>query len=114
VVSAGGFDLFLSADAESGTLAGLRLPDVDAMKVPHHGSRDPGLPEILRRLRPEWAAVPVGQNSYGHPVPSTLAALRSAGASVHRTDREGTVRLTLAEGGVRVSRERAGPVVGEP
>ena len=114
VVSAGGFDLFLSADAESTTLAGLRLPDVDAMKVPHHGSRDPGLPEILRRLRPEWAAVPVGQNSYGHPVPSTLAALRSAGASVHRTDREGTVRLTLAEGGVRVSRERAGPVVGEP
>ena len=47
------------------------------MKVPHHGSADPGLPEVLARLRPEVAAIEVGANTYGHPAPSTLAALRA-------------------------------------
>ena len=68
-VSSGGFDLLLSADAESESLLPLDLPDVDAMKVPHHGSSDPGLPEVLERLRPEVAAIEVGPNTYGHPTP---------------------------------------------
>ena len=106
VVSAGGFDLLLSADAESPTLGGLSLTQVEAMKVPHHGSRDPGLPELLDRLRPKVAVVPVGENSYGHPAPSTLAALRAAGVAAHRTDREGTIRVSVDERGVRVEGER--------
>ena len=66
------------------------------MKVPHHGSSDPGLPEVLERLRPEVAAIEVGRhNTYGHPAPSTLAALHRAGAAVYRTDRDGTVSLTV-------------------
>ena len=55
IVSSGAFDLLLSADAESEALLPLDLPDVEAMKVPHHGSSDPGLPEVLDRLRPEIA-----------------------------------------------------------
>jgi competence protein ComEC len=79
LVSSGEFSLFLSADAESDAMAGLELPDVDAMKVPHHGSADPGLPGLLRRLRPEIAAIEVGRgNSYGHPAPATVRALRRA------------------------------------
>ena len=69
----------LSADAESVALLPLDLPDVDAMKVPHHGSSDPGLPEVLARLRPEVAGIEVGlHNTYGHPAPGTLDALRRA------------------------------------
>ncbi|HEX8053616.1 MAG TPA: hypothetical protein VF517_11550, partial [Thermoleophilaceae bacterium] len=95
VVSAGSFDLFLSGDAESPALLGYPLPRVEAMKVSHHGSADPGLPELLRRLRPQVAAIEVGaDNSYGHPTPSTLAALAHAVPRVYRTDRDGTVRLT--------------------
>jgi competence protein ComEC len=95
VVRSGGFDLFLSGDAESEALLPLSLPDVDAMKVPHHGSADDGLPELLDRLRPEVAAIEVGEgNSYGHPAPETLAALRAAVPRVYRTDRDGTVTLT--------------------
>jgi competence protein ComEC len=97
VVSYGGFDLFLSGDAESDALAQYPdLPDVDAMKVSHHGSADPGLPQLLKRLRPQVAAIEVGKgNSYGHPTPSTLAALRSAVPRVYRTDEDGTVTLTV-------------------
>ena len=79
IVSSGAFDLLLSADAESEALLPLDLPDVEAMKVPHHGSSDPGLPEVLDRLRPEIAAIEVGANTYGHPTPSTLTRARPRG-----------------------------------
>ncbi|HVD59165.1 MAG TPA: ComEC/Rec2 family competence protein [Thermoleophilaceae bacterium] len=106
IVSSGWFDLFLSADAESEALIPLDLPDVDAMKVPHHGSSDPGLPEVLDELEPQLAAIEVGPNTYGHPTASTLRALRNAGVITHRTDREGTVTLTIDEKAMRVQTER--------
>ncbi len=106
LVSAGAFDLLLSADAESDALLPLELPDVDAMKVPHHGSSDPGLPELLERLDPELAAIEVGPNTYGHPSPSTLDALDRAGVRTYRTDRHGTVSLTVDRGEMRVQTER--------
>ncbi len=106
VVSAGSFDLFLSGDAESPSLLPLSLPDVDAMKVSHHGSADPGLPELLARLRPQIAGIEVGEdNSYGHPTPSTLGALRAAGVAVYRTDEQGTIRLTVEAGRLAVTTE---------
>jgi competence protein ComEC len=96
VVSEGDFDLFLSADAESDAILQYPLPPVEAMKVSHHGSADPGLAEVLERLRPQVAAIEVGKgNSYGHPAPSTVATLRAHVPHVYRTDRDGTVRLTV-------------------
>jgi competence protein ComEC len=107
VVRSGTFSLLLSADAESDALLPLALPDVDALKVPHHGSADPGLSQALARLRPEVAAIEVGEdNTYGHPAPSTLAALRGAGVPTYRTDRDGTVTLTVAGDGAEVTTER--------
>lgn len=89
----GDFSMLLPADAESDVLARLPLRPVDVLKVPHHGSADPGLPALLDRLRPHTAIVEVGEhNTYGHPAPDTLAAL-AAVPRVHRTDRDGTVVL---------------------
>jgi competence protein ComEC len=105
IVSSGAFDLLLSADAESEALLPLDLPDVEAMKVPHHGSSDPGLPGVLSRLRPEIAGIEVGANTYGHPAASTLRALEHAGATTYRTDRDGTVTLTVKHGQMRVATE---------
>jgi competence protein ComEC len=100
----GDFDLLLTADAESNVLAGLTLPVVEALKVSHHGSEDPGLPGVLRRTRPQVAVIEVGaRNSYGHPTPATLAALGAAVALVRRTDRDGTVRITVRGGRMQVS-----------
>ncbi len=104
IVSAGSFDLWLSADAESGAILGLPLRPVEAMKVSHHGSADPGLPSVLERLRPQVAAIEVGAgNDYGHPAPSTLAALRVV-PRVYRTDRDGTVVLRVSAGRMSVER----------
>lgn len=107
LVSAGDFELLASGDAESPSLAALDLPDVDLLKVPHHGSEDPGLPAVLAELRPEAAGIGVGEdNGYGHPTPSTLAALEEAGAEVYRTDLDGTVEATVVGGELRVTTER--------
>ncbi len=109
IVSSDGFDLLLSGDAESEALLPLPLPDVDALKLPHHGSADPGLPELLNRLRPEMASIPVGTNSYGHPAPSTLAALRAADIPTWRNDHHGTIRLTVDH-----DLQQVDPAKGEP
>jgi competence protein ComEC len=102
IVSSGSFDLWLSADAESGAILPLPLRPVEAMKVSHHGSADPGLPHVLERLRPQVAAIEVGAgNDYGHPTRSTLDALRAV-PRVYRTDRDGTVVLRVADGRMTV------------
>ena len=107
IVSSGGFDLWLSADAESDAILPLPLRPVEAMKVSHHGSADPGLPEVLERLRPAGRGDRGRRrNSYGHPTPETLAALRAAVPHVYRTDRDGTVTLTVRDGHMRVETER--------
>lgn len=107
VISAGGFELLASGDAESPSLAPLELPDVDLIKVPHHGSEDEGLREVLERARPEVAGIGVGEdNGYGHPAPSTLEALREAGTAVYRTDLDGTVTVTVAGGEMEVETDQ--------
>ena len=97
--------MLLTADAESNVTARSRSEPVDVLKVAHHGSADPGLPALLKRLRPRVAAIEVGrENTYGHPTQSTLAALRRASRAVVRTDRDGTVRLRVDGDRLRVQR----------
>jgi competence protein ComEC len=98
-LEAEGISVLLTADAESPTLAPLALEPVDVLKVPHHGSADPGLPEMLQLLRPKLAAIEVGrENTYGHPAPSTMRALEQAVPAVRRTDKEGTVVIHADDG----------------
>jgi competence protein ComEC len=107
IVSEGAFDLWLSADAESDAILPLALRPVEAMKVSHHGSADPGLPRVLARLRPQVAAIEVGAgNSYGHPAPETLKALHGRVPHVYRTDEDGTVTISATRGALSVSTER--------
>jgi competence protein ComEC len=103
LASVGSFDVLLTADAESDITGPLQLPPVEALKVAHHGSEDPGLPALLARLHPAFAGIEVGRgNTYGHPTPPTLAELDAAVPHVYRTDRDGTVRLHVSAAGVTV------------
>jgi competence protein ComEC len=113
VAEAFGARALLTADAESDVLDRLDLPSVDVLKVSHHGSADPGLPALLTRLRPRVALVEVGaHNTYGHPVPATVAALAAAVPAVRRTDRDGTVQVDLRDGRIRVGTRHDGRTAG--
>ncbi len=107
-IDVGGIRVFASGDAESSHLPGLAIGPADVLKVPHHGSADPGAAALLARVAPAVALIGVGrENRYGHPTPQLLSALETAGARVFRTDRDGTVTVVKGAGGsLRVTRER--------
>jgi competence protein ComEC len=108
VVTFGRTDVLLTADAESPVTSRLRLGRVEILKVAHHGSEDPGLPELLHRLAPRVAVISVGDgNDYGHPRPETLAALAAApGLQTWRTDEDGRVVVESDGRTVTVRSER--------
>ena len=93
LASYGATDVLLTADAESDVTSRLPLRPVEVLKVAHHGSEDPGLPDLLRALRPSIAVISVGaHNDYDHPRPETLAALAAQqGLRTLRTDENGRV-----------------------
>nr|WP_171990915.1 ComEC/Rec2 family competence protein [Streptomyces sp. JHA26] len=96
-------DLEPPAQQELGRSPAAELEGVDVLKVAHHGSahQDPGL---LRRLAPRLALISCGaDNSYGHPAPATVAALRAGGAMVLRTDRDGALAVTGTGAALRVA-----------
>jgi competence protein ComEC len=101
LVSYGDIDFLLTGDtyqgAEEKILEREPVPDLDAevLKVAHHGSAYASSSEFLSRVGPEIAAISVGRNnSYGHPAVETLSRLRAVGATLYRTDRQGTIIVT--------------------
>ncbi|MEV0257210.1 ComEC/Rec2 family competence protein [Streptomyces sp. NPDC050732] len=100
LVRTGGLTLLLLGDLEPPaqrallrTPAAASLASVDVLKVAHHGSAHQD-PELLRRAAPRLALISCGaDNSYGHPAPVTLAALRAGGAQVVRTDTQGAIAV---------------------
>ena len=103
LASYGEIDALLTADAEGNVTMPIRPPPVEILKVAHHGSDDPLLPQLLALVHPRIAVVSVGAgNDYGHPTPSTVAALEGfPGVGVYRTDRDG--RVTIETDGERIS-----------
>jgi len=109
----GSFEAILTGDApvavEEESIDGLATPDIELLKVGHHGSATSTSSAFLASTRPELAVISVGaRNRYGHPDPSVLRGLHAIGAQVFRTDRHGTVRvLARRDGRFRVITSRA-------
>ncbi|MGX9889939.1 ComEC/Rec2 family competence protein [Streptomyces sp. NPDC002276] len=80
------------------------LGGVDVLKVAHHGSAYQD-PDLMRRVAPRLALISCGaDNPYGHPAPTTVAALREMGAVVLRTDLDGALAVGGEGAGLRVTR----------
>jgi len=82
-------------DSEAAMLAAGLVLDSDVLKVGHHGSSTSTGAAFLAAVTPRDAVISVGAgNTYGHPTQETLDRLSAAGATVYRTDLDGTVVLT--------------------
>jgi len=97
-VERGRFSALFMGDATDDALGDLLLhPEGLRSRVyvpPHHGAATPHAVTLVEAVRPEVALISVGAgNRYGHPTPETLAALH--GITTFRTDRDGTVEVTL-------------------
>lgn len=75
----------------------------EVAKIPHHGSSDHS-PEYASMVRPAIAVCSVGKgNSYGHPDLGVLQEWDEAGATVFRTDDDGTIVATASAGKLSVT-----------
>ncbi len=70
------------------------MVEAEILKVAHHGSGESSTAPFLAPVDPEIAVISVGANPYGHPAIETLQRLRDAGATIYRTDRQGTIVVT--------------------
>ena len=70
----------------------------DILKVSHHGSKTSSIASFLSAVLPRLAVVEVGKNTYGHPTPAALQRLANVGASIYRTDINGTVHVRAKNG----------------
>jgi competence protein ComEC len=111
-----GFTALLEGDAEAPVETTLlerhAVPDVDLLKVGHHGSESSSTPAFLAAARPEIALISCGvDNEYGHPHRATLQHLAELpGLVVRRTDLEGTVQVVVdATGQMPGGREASNP-----
>ena len=86
-----------SITSEQNAMNRAELPDVDILKVGHHGSKTSSGQEFLNKVKPEIAVISVGKgNSYKHPTTEALNRLTSVGAMIYRTDLNGTIIANVA------------------
>jgi competence protein ComEC len=79
------------------------LPQVDLLKVAHHGSKTATTDAFLAAVRPKVAVASAGiGNPYGHPARRTLERLAATGARVYRTDVDGSVTVAFEPAGLAV------------
>ena len=83
------------AEAEERILASGADVRADVLKVGHHGSAYSSTPEFIRAVSPRYAVISVGRdNLFGHPARATIDTLRDIGATVYRTDEDGSVAIS--------------------
>lgn len=99
LATAGDFDLLITGDMAGQTEQLLAqtypMPDVEVLVVSHHGSRYSSDESFLRAITPDNAVISVGDNRYGHPAEETLRRLQAVGATVWRTDQQGSIRIII-------------------
>jgi len=100
-LSYGQIDFLFTGDAEKEAEASMLIksdmpvPDVEILKVGHHGSNTASSSDFLTVTSPEVAIYMAGEgNGYGHPHTETISALCNIGAEIYGTDVHGNIVIT--------------------
>jgi competence protein ComEC len=110
LVTIKGYKFLLSGDVEAPAQQAItkrfKLPDVDVLKVAHHGSRNQDS-LFAQELNPDIALISVGKaNGYGHPAAETLALYELLGAKIYRTDLSGSISIVESGGRLQAMTSR--------
>ena len=95
LISYGSFDALLTGDAEENNQPySQNIPDIEVLKVPHHGSKTAVSKNFVAAVSPEVGVISVGsKNPYGHPREETIKILQDFGSKVYTTAQNGTVEI---------------------
>ena len=96
-----GTKLLFTGDAGISAFNHIReIPDIDILKVPHHGAEGVLNKNIMDKLTPSFAVISVGKNLYGHPAVSTINLLKDIPYA--RTDLNNSIKITVTPTGYKV------------
>ena len=108
-LTAGKVSYLFMGDAETEAEKMLTNVRADVLKVGHHGSSTSSGAMFLQRVKPKIAVISCGvNNDYGHPHKETLSSLEKVGATVYRTDEDGTVVVSTDGKALSVRTEKKG------
>ena len=100
-LSYGNIDFLFMGDAEKEAettmlmASDIPIPDIEILKVGHHGSRTASSANFLAATTPETAIyMACTGNSYGHPHAETILALENIGSHIYGTDINGTIKIS--------------------
>ena len=83
-----------SITTEKEILNKYNLPDIDVLKVGHHGSKTSSSKEFINEVNPKYSIISVGKNNrYGHPNDSVLDNLEDS--KIYRTDEDGSIMFKI-------------------
>ena len=90
-----------SITTEEEILSKYNLPDIDVLKVGHHGSKTSSSTEFIDEINPKYSIISVGKNNrYGHPNKEALKNLENS--KIYRTDKDGSIMFKIKNNKLRV------------
>lgn len=101
-----GYKFMFMGDASSITtekeiLNKYNLPDIDVLKVGHHGSRTSSSKDFINEINPKYSIISVGKNNrYGHPNKEVLNNLENS--KIYRTDQDGSIMLKIKNNKLKI------------
>ena len=79
------------------------IKDVDVLKVAHHGSKTSSINDFLKRAKPEYSIISVGENNrYNHPNYGVLDRLKDVGSYIYRTDTDSDIMMIIDSYGYKI------------
>ena len=77
------------------------LPNIDVLKVGHHGSKTSSSEEFISDINPRYSVISVGKNNrYGHPNKEVLDNLKES--KIYRTDQDGSIIFKIKNNKLKI------------
>ena len=90
-----------SITTEKEILDKYNLPDIDVLKVGHHGSKTSSSIEFINVINPKYSVISVGKNNrYDHPNKEVLENLDNS--KIYRTDQDGSIMFKVKNNKLKI------------
>ena len=90
-----------SAVTEKEIIDKYNLPDIDVLKVGHHGSKTSSSKDFINEINPKYSIISVGKNNrYGHPNKEVLDNLEDS--KIFRTDIDGSIMFKIKNNKLKI------------
>lgn len=90
-----------SVTTEKEILDKYNLPNIDVLKVSHHGSKTSSGKNFIDEISPKYSIISVGKNNrYGHPNKEVLENLDNS--KIYRTDQDGSIMFKIKNNKLKI------------